>query len=100
MAVTGTADTVVTGALQEAVNDQRIARAKLISGSYLKKGSSGFLVTEVQKALNAKDPQLNLPVTGVFADKTYKAVKAFQLNNGLDDDGLVGPLTFAKLGIV
>ena len=100
MTVTGTADTVVTGALQEAVNDQRIARAKLISGSYLKKGSSGFLVTEVQKALNAKDPQLNLPVTGIFADKTYKAVKAFQLSTGLDDDGVVGPLTFDKLGIV
>lgn len=100
MAVNGEANTVTIGALQEAVNDQRIARAKLISGSYLKKGSSGFLVTEIQKALNTNDTQLNLPVTGVFAAKTYKAVKAFQLRTGLEDDGVVGPLTFAKLGIV
>lgn len=99
MSVTGEADTVTIGALQEAVNDKQIARAKLISGSYLKKGSSGFLVTEVQKALNAKDAQLNLPVTGIFAERTYKAVKAFQLSTGLDDDGVVGPITFAKLGI-
>lgn len=99
MDTTGKADSVTVGALQEAINDKRIARTKLISGSYLKKGSNGFLVIEIQKALNAKDTQLKLPVTGVFADKTYNAVKAFQLKNGLDDDGVVGPFTFAKLGI-
>ncbi|MXN89958.1 CHAP domain-containing protein [Flavobacterium sp. Sd200] len=99
MPETGEADTVTIGALQEAVNDKKMALAELNSGSYLKKGSNGFLVIEVQKALNAKDPQLKLPVTGTFADKTHNAVKAFQLKNGLDDDGVVGPLTFAKLGI-
>jgi len=100
MAATGIADVVTIGALREAVNDKKIARARLISGSYLKKGNSGLLVTEIQKALNIKEPQLNLPVTGVFGDKTYRAVKAFQLTAGLESDGVVGPLTFAKLGII
>lgn len=99
MTDTGTADVVTKGALQEAASDRRIAKSKFVSGSYLRKGSKGFMVTEIQRALKKKDTTLVLTVNGVFDDATYKAVKAFQTNSGLQADGIVGPLTFGKLGI-
>jgi len=37
-------------------------------------------------------------VDGIFGSKTKTAVLAFQNANGLGTDGIVGPLTWAKLG--
>ncbi len=37
--------------------------------------------------------------TGVFGPQTDQNIRAFQSENGLDVDGIVGPLTAAKLGI-
>ena len=99
MPVNGITDVVTKGALQEAAADRKIARNRLVSGSYLKKGNSGFLVTEIQRILNKRVPDAKLQVNGVFDEPTYKAVKAFQKQNGLQPDGIVGPRTFAKLGI-
>lgn len=60
-------------------------------GSYLKKGSKGGHVKYVQQ-------QLKVAVTGTFDDATDRAVKALQKKHKLTVDGVVGPLTWAKLG--
>jgi len=40
----------------------------------------------------------SLVADGDFGLKTEAAVRRFQQNNGLDADGIVGPLTWAKIG--
>jgi peptidoglycan hydrolase-like protein with peptidoglycan-binding domain len=100
MTVTGMADAMTIGALQEDANQIALAKSKFVSGSYLRRGNVGFMVTEVQRALIAKIPFLKLTITGSFDADTLRAVKTFQLQNSLDPDGIVGPKTFGKLGIL
>lgn len=99
MKITGVADALTIGALKEDANQVEIAKSKIVTGSYLRRGNVGFMVTELQRALNTKNPLLNLSVTGSFDANTLKAVKDFQTNNNLEADGIVGPKTFMKLGI-
>lgn len=54
---------------------------------------SGGAVSLVEMALGFSPPR------GVFDDGLDNAVRTFQSENGLDVDGIVGPLTAAKLGI-
>ena len=96
---TGIADAVTIGALKEDAHKVAVAKSRFVSGSYLHRGNIGFMVTEVQRALNIKNPHLKLAITGNFDLITYQAVKSFQTKIGLDADGIVGPLTFGKLGI-
>lgn len=64
----------------------------------LRKGSGGDNVEELQAVLNAKYGAA-LEVDGIFGAKTEQAVKAFQSAKGLTADGVVGPKTWAALGI-
>ena len=57
-----------------------------------KKGDRGEMVKQIQRALHL------LP-DGIFGKITEEAVRAFQSDNGLKVDGIVGPATLAKLGI-
>lgn len=57
-----------------------------------KKGDKGEMVRQIQRALHL------LP-DGIFGKITEEAVRAFQSENGLKVDGIVGPATLAKLGI-
>lgn len=57
-----------------------------------KKGDKGEMVKQIQRALHL------LP-DGIFGKITEEAVRAFQAENGLKVDGIVGPATLAKLGI-
>jgi N-acetylmuramoyl-L-alanine amidase len=57
-----------------------------------KKGDKGEIVKQIQRALHL------LP-DGIFGKITEEAVRAFQSENGLKVDGIVGPATLAKLGI-
>lgn len=58
----------------------------------LKKGDKGNDVKELQKLLH-------ISPDGIFGNVTEIYVKAFQKEHGLEDDGIVGPLTWAALGI-
>jgi len=61
-----------------------------------KKGASGDEVVLIQKAL--KDAGFYDGETdGVFNDRTETAVNAFQGRSGLTSDGIVGPVTWARL---
>ena len=60
-------------------------------------GSSGPEVTNVQALLNRWGYYTG-PVDGYFSGKTSKAVMDFQRKNGLGQDGVVGPQTWAALG--
>ena len=63
----------------------------------LRTGSRGDAVRKLQELLNAKGYTCG-SVDAIFGSKTYAAVLAFQKANGLGADGIVGPLTWAKLG--
>jgi putative chitinase len=59
----------------------------------LKNGSKGPEVKKIQEKLGVEP-------TGNFGPKTEAAVKAWQKANGLKDDGIVGPNTLTKMGII
>ena len=59
----------------------------------LKRGDNNETVKKIQVVLGV-DP------VGSFGPKTEEAVKAWQTANGLTADGVVGPATLAKMGIV
>ncbi len=71
-------------------------------GRALRAGDAGEDVKYVQNALNTVRRGVKeippLDVDGMFGPKTENAVKAFQKYYGLAPDGVVGPLTWAKLG--
>ena len=55
-----------------------------------KKGSTGEMVRQIQKALH-------LYPDGIFGTLTEERVRQFQRENGLKVDGIVGPATLVKL---
>jgi putative chitinase len=59
----------------------------------LKLGSKG---TEVEKLQNF----LDVPINGNFDESVDKALKSWQKSNGLKDDGIAGPITLKKMGII
>lgn len=62
----------------------------------LKLGSKGNEVMELQKALSSKGYDVGTP-DGAFGPKTKTAVTNFQISNGLEAVGSVGPRTRALL---
>jgi peptidoglycan hydrolase-like protein with peptidoglycan-binding domain len=58
-------------------------------------GDSGSGVKQIQTALVAHG--FKVGVDGQFGAQTAQAVKSFQQQNGLAQDGIVGPATWAKL---
>lgn len=65
----------------------------------VKKGSRGAAVRRVQSRLTAAGFDTG-GVDGVFGDRTESAVKAFQSQQGLAADGIVGPTTWAKIDAI
>ena len=63
----------------------------------LKKGSRGNDVRWLQYELTQRG--YHLICDGIFGAKTDQAVRAFQANNKLVVDGIVGPLTRSKMGV-
>lgn len=60
----------------------------------LSRGSTGVNVEVLQHALGFETSE----VDGIFGKQTELAVIEFQKRNGLDPDGVVGPLTWEHLG--
>jgi hypothetical protein len=63
----------------------------------LKIGDAGKSVEDLQKSLNSI-LGLHLIVDGRFGPTTMAAVQTLQQKFGLIDDGIVGPMTWAKIG--
>lgn len=61
----------------------------------LQKGARGEDVAQAQELLCWAGAQLT--VDGVFGSATQAAVASFQAANGLSADGIIGPLTWARL---
>lgn len=61
----------------------------------LQEGSSGAAVKAVQVILSRISQPVD--VDGVFGPKTKSSVKGFQADNGLQQDGIVGPRTWRAL---
>ncbi|MEX2033461.1 MAG: peptidoglycan-binding domain-containing protein, partial [Candidatus Colwellbacteria bacterium] len=62
----------------------------------LRFGSQGNDVTELQKQLTAEGVYSG-PITGYFGPLTQAGIKAYQKKYGIDQVGVVGPLTRAQL---
>jgi hypothetical protein len=60
-------------------------------------GSSGEDVRRVQRALNAASPRNALPISGSYDAVTQAAVRAWQDKNGIAENGVVGPASWAAL---
>lgn len=63
----------------------------------LREGSKGESVRLLQSTLSVLGYKLG-GIDGIFGERTEKAVKAFQKDNDLADDGVCGPKTWAALG--
>ena len=79
-----------------ALNIFLIALAQSASADLYKKGSSGELVTEIQKRLKNWGYYDGV-VDGVYGSRTEAAVRWFQQKNGLSADGQAGNQTLAKV---
>ncbi|MBD1806700.1 N-acetylmuramoyl-L-alanine amidase [Microcoleus sp. FACHB-SPT15] len=66
---------------------------------YLREGSTGTKVKELQQLLKAKGFNPG-PIDGIFGSGTVQAVVSFQKFNGLKADGVVGPATWQALSVV
>lgn len=64
--------------------------------SILKKGSRGADVTYIQQRLAAKGYGVGA-IDGIFGQKTFEGVKAFQAEHGIGVDGIVGAKTWVAL---
>ncbi|GAB3712834.1 peptidoglycan-binding domain-containing protein [Nocardiopsis oceani] len=81
------ADGVVGAATWEALSDDM---------GLVQPGDSGNLVKAVQQAL-ISGYGYDLLLDGEFGPATEAAVRDFQAAQGIDDDGIVGPITFQAL---
>ena len=61
----------------------------------VKKGAEGEITRLIQERLNSVG--FNLTTDGIFGENTKNAVKVFQKNRGLTEDGIVGPNTWEYL---
>ena len=81
-----------------AVTICRIRTVQNASAASYKRGSTGSVVTQIQKKLSAWG-YYDGAVDGVYGSRTEAAVRYFQEKNGLTVDGKAGDQTLAAMGI-
>lgn len=72
-----------------------ICTASIASASSFRLGDQGNEIAEIQAALASQG--YDVVADGDFGPATQAAVQAFQQANGLDNDGLVGAMTYQAL---
>jgi peptidoglycan hydrolase-like protein with peptidoglycan-binding domain len=72
-----------------------MSEADILPWPLVKRPSNQFPVRPLQQLLRAHNHAVT--VDGIFGPKTQAAVKAFQQEEGLGADGIVGPNTWPKL---
>jgi len=90
-ASTMSADDVLS--LQRTAGNQAVQR--MVGGGFLRMGSKGPGVVQLQEALIGAGASLS--ADGSFGPKTKQAVVAYQQSAGLGADGVVGPKTWSAL---
>jgi peptidoglycan hydrolase-like protein with peptidoglycan-binding domain len=73
-------------------------KSSVPSGTLLRRGSSGTLVSKLQSALTAAR-YYNGPITGYYGQLTEASVIRFQQAKGLPADGIAGASTWSALGV-
>lgn len=73
------------------------ASATQIDLPILRNGVRGRAVVLLQQLLEAQSYRTG-GIDGIFGSKTEQAVRTYQKNFGLPQDGVVGPQTWDKLG--
>lgn len=68
-------------------------------GYMLQRGDQGFMVEKLQNALTAKGFYQG-EINGQYGPEVEEAVKKFQKNQGIEQDGLAGPATQKALGLL
>ncbi len=78
-------------------SSQEPAATTSVSFQHLRSGATGPRVVRVQTALRSLG--YTIAVDGRFGPETLSRVRAFQAARGLRVDGIVGPITWAALGL-
>lgn len=80
--------------------DEALHNVKKHNSTFLRFGSKGDAVKEMQRKLSVAGYLLPAECDGIFGKKTREAVVAFQRFYGLEPDGIVGPKTLNTLDAV
>ena len=90
--------TVAALALLFALNMGIIGFAQRAEAVSYRQGSTGTVVTQIQKKLAAQG-YYKASIDGIYGSRTAAAVRSYQRDHGLTVDGICGPKTLASLGI-
>ena len=74
-----------------------VADASIVFADGAETGAPAHTTEWLQSALNQLGASPKLTVDGDYGPSTKSAVRDFQLESGLQDDGLAGPITCAKI---
>jgi len=80
-----------------AIKIPKVLKDKLSNKKIIKKGNSGDIVKLIQQSLLDLKYDIIGTADGKFGPKTKEGVQKFQKDNGLTDDGIVGPKTAQKI---
>ncbi len=90
--------TIAALALLFLLNIGLITVSQRAEAASYRQGSSGSVVTQIQKKL-AAEGYYKASIDGIYGSRTAAAVRSYQRDRGLKVDGICGPETLGALGI-